>query len=240
MKKSTNDKNGKKLAIQTGAGFKNGLHALRVHFADVKPVHLTVIAMPFLIALTFLFLPKSLDIQHDNSATFTEVVADHSRPTVGHAYSHSGKTEFFAISKGLTEKMHWFCYANHERGKAERFARKFGSYFLGCDFDHDMDGAFVISDSNYEFGDVLKDGRYVYLGKIKSKLWLLKEFCWEYPVYMDARLTYFEKKRLLANFKKDMIKSLQQDDTGKKVAVTENGAVFDGGFLSPDCSVEVL
>ena len=103
-----------------------------------------------------------------------------------------------------------------------------------------MDGAFVITDREYELCDTLKPGRYVYLGKIRSRTWFLKEFVWEHPVYMDESLPRAEKVDLLANFRRDMVKSLQQDNSDKKVTMLENGVLVDGGLFSSNRYIEIL
>ena len=159
---------------------------------------------------------------------------------MGHSYAHSGKTEVFAVSAGFREKCYWFTCGNRERGKIESLARACGGWFLGADFDDDMDGADVICGKEYDFCDALKPGRYVYLGKIRSRTWFLKEFVWERPVYMDESLSRSEKKELLANFKRDMVRSLQQEFSGKEVTALENGVFIKGGFLASNCQIEVL
>lgn len=198
------------------------------------------VAIPFCVLGAVFAIPAPLDIKQDQSASFRDAVADRSRPIAGHSYDHSGKTEFFAVSAGLREKCYWFTYGNRERGKVESFARACGGWFLGTDFDADMDGAYVICGKEYDFCDALKPGRYVYLGKIRSRTWFLKEFVWERPVYMDESLPRSEKKNLLANFKRDMVRSLQQNFSGKEVTALENGVFIKGGFLTSNCQIEVL
>ena len=198
------------------------------------------VAIPFCALGAVIAIPEPVAITQDASATFRDAVADRSRPVVGHSYAHSGKTEFFAVSAGLREKCYWFTYGNHERGKIESMARACGGWFLGTDFNEDMDGAFVICGKEYDFCDTLKPGRYVYLGKIRSRTWFLKEFVWERPVYMDESLSRAEKKDLLANFKRDMVRLLQDEFSGKEATAIENGVFVKGGFLTSNCQIEVL
>ena len=80
----------------------------------------------------------------------------------------------------------------------------------------------------------------MYLGKIRSRTWFLKEFVWEHPVYMDESLPRAEKVDLLANFRRDMVKSLQQDNSDKKVTMLENGVLVDGGLFSSNRYIEIL
>lgn len=218
-----------------------GFARVRAYAAGVPFWRIVVAAaIPFCVLGAVFAIPAPLDITQDTSASFRDVVADRSRPIVGHSYNHSGKTEFFAVFAGLREKCYWFTYGNRERGMIESFARACGGWFLGTDFDADMDGAFVICNAKYNFGETLKPGRYVYLGKIRSRTWFLKEFVWERPVYMDESLPRSEKKNLLVNFKRDMIKSLQQDCSGEKVTLLENGVIIDDGLFSSNCQIEVL
>ncbi len=217
-------------------------------FARVRAYTAGVPTWRVVVAVTILFcalgavlaIPAPLDITQDKSVSFRDAVADRTHPAAKHSYIHSGKTDFFAVSTGFHENSYWFVYGNHERGKIESFARKCGSWILGTDFDADMDGAFVICNAKYNFGETLKPGRYVYLGKIRSRTWFLKEFVWERPVYMDESLPRSEKKNLLVNFKRDMVRSLQQNFSGKEVTALENGVFIKGGFLTSNCQIEVL
>ena len=241
--KGVNSKSVKAFAVRTTESLKKGIRKVRARFADVKPIHLIVIALPIVIALAFFLIPTPLDIQRDDSMTFKDAVADHSRPLARHSYYHSGEIKFYRTGRSLfeVENAEWFAYDNSERCRVMNFARDMGSFWCGWDLNADMDGAYVITERAKKGGNCLKEGRCVYLGKIRL-VTMFGAVKLEFPIYMDDRLSSSAKKRIMATFKSNIIERLMggaKRDAHADVVRTDNGVIISK-YLAPKVRLEVI